>query len=339
MPIVEHDPWRTQYFEHVACPENVFISTDDTDSYALYPDHRWVYNKLIVAESQQIPCAPHGIAPPSFPVFSKPIYNLRGMGMETRTFTSHDEYLAERDPGHMWVELLDGEHLSSDVAVVKGEATWWRHVQGHPAPHQTFDYWTVLAARRPAVESYCAAWISTHLSTYTGMLNLETIGGTIIEVHLRFADQWPDLYGTGWLEALVGLYTEGRWSYDDSDRRDGYSVVLYEAHGARYHHPPSGAGRRRSGHGGHLERADHVSRGSAARTARDAAGRVPHRDRQRLGPRRRARSPRATRDLVPSVSRDPTAAATRAGGVSREPSPDAHPGGAGLGRRCTDEMM
>lgn len=238
MPIVEHDPWRTQYFEHVACPENVFISTDDTDSYALYPDHRWVYNKLIVAESQQIACAPHGIAPPSFPVFSKPIYNLRGMGMETRTFTSHDEYLAERDPGHMWVELLDGEHLSSDVAVVKGEATWWRHVQGHPAPHQTFDYWTVLAARRPAVESYCAAWIKTHLSTYTGMLNLETIGGTIIEVHLRFADQWPDLYGTGWLEALVGLYTEGRWSYDDSDRRDGYSVVLYEAHGARYHHPP-----------------------------------------------------------------------------------------------------
>ena len=27
------------------------------------------------------------------------------------------------------------------------------------------------------------------------MINLETIGGRIIEVHLRFADQWPDLYG------------------------------------------------------------------------------------------------------------------------------------------------
>ena len=239
MPIVEHDPWRTQYFEGVACPETVFISTDDTDSYALYPEHRWIYNKLAVAESQGLACAPHGIVPPTFPVFSKPIYNLRGMGMETRSFASLDEYLAERDPGHMWMELLGGEHLSSDVAIVRGQPTWWRHVHGHPGPHQTFDYWTVLAAARPAVESYCSDWIGKHLSTYTGMMNLETIGGQIIEAHLRFADQWPDLYGRGWLEALVRLYAEGRWSHDDSDRRDGHSVVLYEAHGARYHHPPS----------------------------------------------------------------------------------------------------
>ena len=32
---------------------------------------------------------------------------------------------------------------------------------------------------------------------YTGMVNFETIGGRIIEAHLRFADQWPDLYGGG----------------------------------------------------------------------------------------------------------------------------------------------
>lgn len=239
MPIIEHDPWRTQYFDQVDCPETVVISTDDTDSYALYPEHRWVYNKLAIAESQGLACAPHGIVPSTFPVFSKPIYNLRGMGMETRTFNNLEEYLTERDPGHMWVELLSGEHLSSDVAVVRGRPTWWRHVQGHPGPHQTFDYWTVLADARPAVETYCADWIGTHLSSYTGMLNLETIGGTIIEAHLRFADQWPDLYGRGWLDALVRLYTEDQWSYEDTDRREGYSVVLYEAHGARYHHPPA----------------------------------------------------------------------------------------------------
>ena len=29
MPIIERDPWRTQYFERVACPDNVFIPTDD----------------------------------------------------------------------------------------------------------------------------------------------------------------------------------------------------------------------------------------------------------------------------------------------------------------------
>jgi hypothetical protein len=51
--------------------------------------------------------------------------------------------------------------------------------------------------------------VHRHLGGYTGMLNVETIGGTIIEAHLRFADQWPDLYGAGWVEAVVGLYEHG----------------------------------------------------------------------------------------------------------------------------------
>ncbi|MEQ9324800.1 MAG: hypothetical protein RIF41_36880 [Polyangiaceae bacterium] len=237
MPIVEHDPWRKQYFEEVSCPDDVFVSTDDTDSYRLYPAHRWIYNKLLIAETQGLHCAPHGILPESYPVFSKPIYNLRGMGMETRIFRDEATYLAERDPGHMWVELCEGEHLSSDIAVVNGEAVWWRHVFGKPGPHQTFDYWTVLAEGRPEVEKRCGAWIAKHFADYTGMMNLETIGGKIIEGHLRFADQWPDLYGKGWLDALVKLHVDGTWGYADDDRRDGFSVVLFATHQARHRHP------------------------------------------------------------------------------------------------------
>ncbi len=71
------------------------------------------------------------------------------------------------------------------------------------------------------------------------MVNFETIGGRIIEAHLRFADQWPDLYGAGWVEALIRLYVTGDWDYADIDRRDGYSVVLFGPHGPRYRHPPA----------------------------------------------------------------------------------------------------
>jgi hypothetical protein len=85
---------------------------------------------------------------------------------------------------------------------------------------------------------YCGAWIRRHLGRYTGMVNIETIGGRMIEVHLRLSDQWPDLYGAGWVEALIRLYAEGRWVFDDCDRRDGYSVVLFAPHGLRYRHPP-----------------------------------------------------------------------------------------------------
>lgn len=237
MPIVENDPWRMQYFEDVACPEDVVIPTEDPDSYRLYPQHRWIYNKLLVAESQGLPCGPHGIMPDAFPVFSKPIYNLRGMGIETRIFRDRDEYLAARDPGHMWMPVLTGEHVSSDAAVVAGQARWWRHTVGRPLGDGMFDYWTVLADPKPDLEAYCHAWIATSLAGYTGMLNLETIGGRIIEAHLRFADQWPDLYGAGWIDAVVELYEHRRWIYADPDRRTGYSVVLFGPHGPTYRRP------------------------------------------------------------------------------------------------------
>ena len=204
MPICEADPWRMQYFDNVACPADIRIPTEDGDAWAWYPRHKWIYNKLSVADSQGLPCGPHGLAPPSFPVFSKPIYNMRGMGAGTRILRTPKEYKHHQRAGHMWMSLLEGEHLSSDAAVVDGEPKWWRHVIGKSLEGGMFDYWTVLAEARPAIEDYCAAWIRKNLAGYTGMVNLETIGTSIIEVHLRFSDQWPDLYGPRWVEALVG---------------------------------------------------------------------------------------------------------------------------------------
>jgi len=149
------------------------------------------------------------------------------------------EYKSSQKPGHAWMPLYEGEHISTDVAVVDGEPQWWRHTFGKPLDGGMFDYWTVLAAGRPEIESYCGDWLRTNLHGYTGMVNFETIGARIIEAHLRFADQWPDLYGgRPWVEALVRLYRDGLWRFDDSGRREGYSVVLFGAHGADYHRPP-----------------------------------------------------------------------------------------------------
>jgi len=71
-----------------------------------------------------------------------------------------------------------------------------------------------------------------------GMVNVETVGGRIIEVHLRASDQWPDLYGRGWVEALIELYAQGEWKFVDCDRRDGFSVVLFGPSNRRSRHPP-----------------------------------------------------------------------------------------------------
>lgn len=238
MPIVERAPWRQQYFAECACPDDVNIPTDDPDAWAWNPRHRWVFDKLQVALSQVLEAAPHGLEPPQFPVFSKPIYNFGGMGAGSRILSTREDYLRHLTPGHLWMPLLSGRHVSTDLALVDGSVKWMRHATGLEAGGGTFDFWTIHAAAEPRLDATLAAWARRHLARYTGMLNVESIGGVIIEAHLRFADQWPDLYGRGWVEALVGLYAKGAWVFDDGARREGYSVVLFMPHGPKYWHPP-----------------------------------------------------------------------------------------------------
>jgi len=239
MPICEADPWRLQYFAHVTTAAQ--IPTEDGDAWLWYPAQRWIYNKLAVALSQGLDAGPHGTPPPRFPVFSKPIINLKGMGVGSRVLKSQADYDEHYAPGHFWMALLEGRHVSSDVAVVAGEPRWWRHVTGKPAGEGTFDYWVIHAEPNEDIEAPCSVWIEKNLPGYSGMLNLETIDGTIIEAHLRFADQWPDLYGPGWVEALVELYERGAWNFADDERVEGYSAVLFGPHGRPYRHPQAAA--------------------------------------------------------------------------------------------------
>jgi len=239
MPICEADPWRLQYFAHVTTAAQ--IPTEDGDAWLWYPAQRWIYNKLAVALSQGLDAGPHGTPPPRFPVFSKPIINLKGMGVGSRVLKSQADYDEHYAPGHFWMALLEGPHVSSDVAVVAGEPRWWRHVTGKPAGEGTFDYWVIHAEPNEDIEAPCSVWIEKNLPGYSGMLNLETIGSTIIEAHLRFADQWPDLYGPGWVEALVELYERGAWNFADDERVEGYSAVLFGPHGRPYRHPQAAA--------------------------------------------------------------------------------------------------
>jgi hypothetical protein len=240
MPIVECDPWREQYFAQVPCPPGVIVPTDDPESWRLYPQHRWVFNKLLICATQDIEHGPHGVPPARFPVFSKPIYNLKGMGVGSRVIRSGEEYESVLTAGHMWMTLFEGQHVSTDVAVIGGSAIWWRHTSAVTGEQGTFDYWKVNATADGTLEETLGAWLARHLRGYTGMVNFETIDGRIIECHLRFSDQWPDLYGGDrWVAAVVGLHAHGEWHYDDGGRRDGFSVVLWGPHGLRYRPPPT----------------------------------------------------------------------------------------------------
>ena len=88
-----------------------------------------------------------------------------------------------------------------------------------------------------SAESTGSSTAAASVSSATSAVYFETIDARIIEIHLRFSDQWPDLYGAGWTDALVRLYRDGVWGYADADRQTGYSVVLFGPHGLQYWHP------------------------------------------------------------------------------------------------------
>lgn len=234
MPFLGVDSWRWQYFADQPVPDDLIIPIDDATAWQIFPRHRWVYNKLLICETQALPHGPHGTEPGDFPIFSKPIYNMRGMGIGGRTIESAHSYEHSLEPGHMWMPLLTGAHVSTDVALAQGQPRWWRHTTGQALGRGVFDYWTIHAAERPDLERYIGEWIARCLPDFTGIVNFETIGGRIIECHLRMSEQWLDLNGAGWLPAVVRLYQDGVWEFQDQTRRVGYSVVLFGEHGVIY---------------------------------------------------------------------------------------------------------
>ena len=237
-PVSDYD-WTAQYFEHLSPADRALIPIADGDAWQRFPDNNWVYDKLKIASAQGIGSAPHGVEPPSFPVFSKPLMNLHGMGTGSLALHSYDDYIAHYQPGHFWMELLTGRHVSTDVAVVNGEPKWWRHSEGLAAGEGMFDYWTIHAAANPEIEAAAGAFMRTRLEKFSGMINFESIGARMIEMHLRITDQWPDIYGgKPWVDAVAGLYRHGEWRFEEV-RRTGYSVALFGPMEGFYRHPPA----------------------------------------------------------------------------------------------------
>ncbi|KAG0602664.1 hypothetical protein M758_10G031600 [Ceratodon purpureus] len=227
-------PWEKQYFENSTVPNDETVSIDDALSWVLYPKHRWVYNKMLICETQGLAHGPHSTTPDRYPVFSKPIYNMNGMGTGSRVIANEKEYVKAIEPGYFWMPLFEGRHVSTDVALEKGTPRWWQHSTAVPGEQGTFDYFMVHREGDAELEEYLTGWITQHLQGFSGVINVETIGRRIIECHLRMTSQWVDLNGEGWLDAVANLHVHGVWRFENSPKRDGFSVALFGEHGKRW---------------------------------------------------------------------------------------------------------
>ncbi len=191
------------------------VAVTDPAAWRLYPDHRRVYDRLQLALDTGLLAAPCGVDPgdcgvtPDAPVFVKPIINLYGAARRAGLYRAAE---VPPEPGLFWCEYLQGEHTSTDCLVREGEVLW----MGHSLAAERKDkarplYWEV-GVERPGLEPIVCAWVERYLADYTGLCNLELIGGRPIEAHLRGSTGFFDLYGPQFIPAWVTLVDGGALS-------------------------------------------------------------------------------------------------------------------------------
>ena len=214
-PFRYYDPRSLGSYKNLKVPNGIVIPTTDEGAWEYFKEFRHVYNKLDLALSQNIKCAPMGVVPEKFPVFVKPIYNLLGMGIGTRKISSLQEYdYDETLSGSFWMEYLQGEHLSHDFVFNKGEIVFFISFKGHPLGKGMFDYWETI--EMPANNfDFIKKWVGKNLNGYTGCFNAETIGGKIIECHLRFGEDIPRLGNLNLMKNIVNVYARKSWNFNE----------------------------------------------------------------------------------------------------------------------------
>ena len=223
MPFLSWDPRieSEEFFVYGAYNDVKFtlnkdIPLLDIDAWDLFPKYNYVYNKLQINRASGIPCNMMGASrgPDDFPVVVRPIYNLYGMGCEARQVDWPNEFEKLCLPGFFCAKKIVGPHCSWDMAVVRGDVVWCQTFSGMPHDSELpgmFSHWSTSGAN-PTIKRKVESWVDNNLAGFTGMVNVETIGGYIIECHLRVGDS---LYlGNGeLLQSIVDLYEFGDWSF------------------------------------------------------------------------------------------------------------------------------
>lgn len=167
---------------------------EDQDAWELYPQHRWIFNKLEVAQRLGYDCGPACIpVSRSGKYIIRPIYNLYGMGVGAHFLNIDISQAKEMNnhalipPGYFWCEFFEGTHYSIDFkrtnAPPKSKFCWepFSTMIGEKDENQLtkFASWSKIENISLTPPDIC--------NNLDGVetINVEFIGDKPIEIHLR----------------------------------------------------------------------------------------------------------------------------------------------------------
>ena len=156
--------------------------TNDISSWIKYNEYNFIYDKLSLAQLQNLDCAPLPIIPTIFPVIVKPIINLYGMSRGLKKINNYEEFILIKENGYFWEKYLDGEQYNYDIVIKNGKIIDSFCYYSVPLNDGTFLYHQYIKNNIP---SNIVKLIEELMENYTGFMNIELIDGYIIEAHLR----------------------------------------------------------------------------------------------------------------------------------------------------------
>lgn len=166
------------------CPKSLEIPTNDFRAIELYENHRWLYNKKIIAKSQNIEYGDSNKIPSKYPIIVRPIVNLYGMGKDAFFVDNSKDFKIPTD--FFWAEVLKGKHISVDIFFNNNTIQDYIAFEGLPDKLFTFDHWEYLPDYK--LPTNIVKWTNKYLKKYNGVFNIEILDKRIIECHLRMGD-------------------------------------------------------------------------------------------------------------------------------------------------------
>lgn len=255
MVLLSNSEYKTRY----TLPFHEKIQTNDIDAYNAYPKFNFVYNKFFVIKSQGVECNEMSIMPTSYPVFIKPKMNLRGGNRGCLIANNKNEFLSIKSncdaiseanksntdsffSDSFWSSVIEGQEASTDFVVQNGQIMWELDYKIQKLPDSIIGVETLISTKNRCPNKV-RNWIHKYLNDYTGIVNLQYIGDTIIEAGLR-----PDAGGRfiQWTENKeliknINYFTEtGKWIHQPKevfDFEDVYVIGCYKDYPIIYYIP------------------------------------------------------------------------------------------------------
>lgn len=191
---------------------SVYLSSGDTEKILLdrYPNYFWIYDKYQLSQRLgQYVVDLETQFPERFPVLVKPKINLLGMGIGCHK-VHHLEQIQNRK-GFIAQEFYEGVHISTDMVLIAGQVVDKFSFKCHVNEYGGFDYFESISDLDSTDGSFAVAEL---LKDYTGLLCVETIGGKVIEAHLRAATMFYDICG-GFIEKAYQQVIYNKVSQED----------------------------------------------------------------------------------------------------------------------------